>query len=312
MIYYIIIYDDMGGQEMELRHLKSFCVAAKLRNMSKAAEHLQVGQPTVTMHIKKLEEELGTVLFDRFRRPIQPTLAGATLAELAGPLIEGIEALAARASLAEETGPVLVASTADLIPHSLLQVVKAFRGLYPQVHLRIRSALRVEVLRIVAEGEADIGVVPGPERAAEFEFQGLFAYERVAITPLGHPLLEEPLTSLEQIARWPLILMRQGTYTRTMLEGEFHRRGLAYDIVMELDSMDMIKRFVALGMGISVGPLLAIEPENREDLGVVGLGALLPVEQAGFLTLRGRTLSTPARHFAEVLKKALGSKASST
>ena len=58
----------------------------------------------------------------------------------------------------------------------------------------------------------------------------------------------------------PLIMMTEGTHTRDLLESEFKRRGISYQIVVDLDSMDMIKRYVALGMGISVGPRLAIDP----------------------------------------------------
>ena len=290
---------------MELRELRSFCMAAKLRSISKAAEQLGVGQPTVTTHVKKLEEELGTVLFDRIKRPIQLTLAGARLAELAAPLVDGIEALGAMTSLAEEEGPVAVASTHDIIPHTLLRVVRAFLAKYPHVHLRIRSGLRSEVLHMVAEGDVDIGIVPGIERDVDFDFEGLFGYERVLITPPDHPLLREPLHSLDQIAQWPLILMGRRTYTRGMLEEAFRRRGLSYEIVVELDSMDMIKRYVALGMGVSVGPRLAIDPEDHDELGVVSLANLLPVEQAGMVTLRGRTVSTPAQNFIQVMKDTL-------
>ena len=290
---------------MELRELKSFCTAAKLRSISKAAEQLGIGQPTVTTHVKKLEEELGTVLFDRIKRPIQLTLSGARLSELAAPLVDGIEALGAMTSLAEEEGPVSVASTHDIIPHTLLRVVRAFLARYPHVHLRIRSGIRSEVLHMVSEGQADIGIVPGIERSDEFDFQGLFGYERVLITPLGHPLLDEQMRSLDQIAKWPLILMGRRTYTRTMLEDEFRRRGLSYEVVVELDSMDMIKRYVALGMGVSVGPRLAIDPEDQQELGVISLANLLPVERAGLVTLRGRTMSTPAQNLIEVMKDTL-------
>ena len=82
------------------------------------------------------------------------------------------------------------------------------------------------------ELEVDMGLVPGPERGEQFEFQGLCRYERVLITPRGHPLLKTPLTSIEQIARWPLILMGQRTATRTMLEAEFQRKGLSYEIIV--------------------------------------------------------------------------------
>ena len=290
---------------MELRELRSFCTAARLRSISKAAEQLGVGQPTVTTHVRKLEQELGMTLFDRVRRPIQPTPSGARLAELATPLVEGIDGLAAVATKAQEEAPVAVASTHDIIPHTLLRVVRAFLARYPHAHLMIRSGVRSEVLEMVAESEVDMGMVPGSERGTEFDFQGLFAYERVLITPLDHPLLEEPLESLDQIARWPLILMGSRTYTRVMIEDEFRRRGLSYEIIVELDSMDMIKRYVSLGMGISVGPRLAIEPEDHRELGVVSLANLLPVETAGIVTLRGKTLSKAAGNFIAVTRDTL-------
>ena len=290
---------------MELRELRSFATAARLRSISKAAEQLGIGQPTVSTHVRKLETELGMVLFDRVKRPLQLTLAGARLSELARPLVDGIDELATAASLAEETGPVRVASLHDIIPHTLLRVVRVFMALHPHVHVRIRSGHMEEVLDMVEDGDVDMGIMPGPGRGEEFDFQNLFTYKRVLITPLGHPLLDAPLDSLDQIAEWPLILMGRQTYTRTMLEAEFRRHGLDYEVVVELDSMDMIKRYVALGMGVSVGPHLAIEPEDHEQLGVVSLDNLLPVEQAGIVTLRGKTLSAPADKFIAVMKDTL-------
>ena len=84
---------------MELRELRSFCTAARLGGISRAALDLDLGQPTVTTHIRKLEEEMGTALFDRSKRPIRLTPSGAALIELAAPLIEGID------DLIENTNP---------------------------------------------------------------------------------------------------------------------------------------------------------------------------------------------------------------
>ena len=290
---------------MELRELRSFCTAARLKSITKAAEHLNVGQPTVTTHIKKLERELGTVLFDRVRRPIQLTASGRALADLATPLVDGIDSLEAMTSEAEDREPVHIASTPDIIVHTLLRAVRVFIARFPEVHFHIRSRTRAEVLRVVAEGEADLGIVEHPERDEAFEFQGLFVYERVLITPLNHPLLQEPLSSLDPIGAWPLILMESGTYTREILEEQFRRRGVAYDVVMTLDSMDMIKRYVALGLGVSVGPRLAIEPDDQHDLGVVSLANFLPVDQGGIVTLRGKRLSTATENFISVMRDTL-------
>ena len=280
-------------------------MAARLRSISRAAERLGIGQPTVTTHIKKLEGELNTVLFDRVKRPIQLTLAGRRLSELATPLVEGIDGLADTTAEAEERGPVVLAATPDIIPHTLLRVVRVFLARHPHIHLTIKSATRVQVSQMISEGEADIGIIQHYDRDDAFAFEGLFVYERVLITPLDHPLASQPVESLEQIAQYPLILMSEGTHTRDLLESELKRRGVNYEIVVDLDSMDMIKRYVALGMGVSVGPRLAIDPEDDAALGVVSLAHILPVEQGGIITLKGKRLSNPTRRFITVMRDVL-------
>ena len=287
---------------MELRELKSFVTAAKFRSISKAATDLGLGQPTVTTHIKKLEKELNMVLFDRVTRPIRLTLSGQPIFDLSQPLLDGLDSLAVRTSEAEERGPVTVASTPDIIPHTLLRVVKVFNSLYPNVYLRIQSATRSEVIGMVRTGEVDAGVIQHPDRGDDLHFEPLFLYERVLIAPKGHELLSTPMTSLDSIAKYPLLLMARGTYTRHILEQQLQKRGLQYEIIMELDSMDMIKKFVTIGMGVSVGPRLAIEEEDLDHLGMVSLANFLPVDQAGLITLPGKTLSTPAGQFISVLR----------
>ena len=287
---------------MELRELKSFVTAAKFRSISKAATDLGLGQPTVTTHIKKLEKELNMVLFDRVTRPIRLTLSGQTIFDLSQPLLDGLDSLAVRTSEAEERGPVTVASTPDIIPHTLLRVVKVFNSLYPNVYLRIQSATRSEVIGMVRTGEVDAGVIQHPDRGDDLHFEPLFLYERVLIAPKGHELLSTPMTSLDSIAKYPLLIMARGTYTRHILEQQLQKRGLQYEVIMELDSMDMIKKFVTIGMGVSVGPRLAIEEEDLDHLGMVSLANFLPVDQAGLITLPGKTLSTPAGQFISVLR----------
>lgn len=290
---------------MELRELRSFCTAAKVGGISKAAAELGLGQPTVTIHIRKLEVEMGVDLFDRGKRPIRLTPSGAALIELAAPLIEGIDDLVENTALAEQESLITIATTNDMVAHTLLRTVTVFLRLYPHTRLRVQAAYLAEIVEMVRTGEMDLGLVPYPGRSEEFDFTGLFAYERVLITPLDHPLLGEAVVTFEQIAEWPLILRGGVTLTRSMLESEFKRRGLSYEVLVELDGMDIIKRYVALGMGISVGPRLAIEPEDEQMLGIVNLANLLPIEQAGILTLRGRTLSTPAQLFVQVMRDTL-------
>lgn len=294
-----------GGHSMELRELKSFVTAARLSSVSKAAVELSVGQPTVTTHIKKLESELKMVLFDRITRPIKLTLSGQTIYELAEPLLIGIDSLATRTSEAEERGPVTIAATPDIIPHTLPKVVELFNTLYPEVYLKIRSATRNRVIELVKSGEIDAGIIQHVGRGDDLDFEPLFLYERVLITPKSHQLLRTPLKSIDPIADFPLILMARGTYTRQILEDQLQQRALNYQVIMELDSMDMIKKFVSIGLGVSVGPRLAIDDNDLGQLGMVSLANFLPVDQAGIVTLPGRTMSNPAKQLLTVMRERL-------
>ena len=291
---------------MELKELRTFTTAARLRSISKAAEQLDIGQPTATTHIKKLEDEIGTLLFDRVKRPIQLTLAGATLARLANPLLDGIETLVAQTAAEEEDGPVSVACIHVVISHLLLPVVSSFHAQSPRSRLQIRPGHTREILQMIKAGDVDMGIAVHNSINDEFDFVPMFPYERVLMAPLGHPILEDEITSLEQITRWPLVLMGPHTLTRTVLEEELRRKGLAYDLALELDDLDMIKRYVATGIGISIGPRFAIDADDHKRLGVYSLMNLLPVEQTGILTLRGKSLSRPARNFIDVTREILG------
>ena len=88
-----------------------------------------------------------------------------------------------------------------------------------------------------------------------------------------------------------------------MLEEAFRRKGIPYEVVLELESIDSIKAYVAMGLGTSLGPRMAIEPGDEQRLAIVDLMHLLPVEQAGVVTLWGKNLSNPTKQFIEVLEE---------
>ncbi len=287
---------------MELRELRSFCTAAHFKSITKASEHLNMGQPAVTGHIRKLEDEMGVELFDRVRRPIRLTQAGDSLYKLAAPLVEGIDNLQGALAVTEQDRPIRVGSTFDIVSHVLLRAVNTFLSQHPHSQLRVKSGSWRDVLDMLVDKEVDLGLVPGPGNGVEFDFHPLFPYERVLIAPLGHPILESPVTSLDEIARWPLILRGEGTSTRSILEAEFRRKGLPFEVVVELDSIDMIKAYVGAGLGISVGPKMAMEPDDAEHLGMIDLMHLFPVEQAGVVTLRGKELGPPTSEFIRILE----------
>ncbi len=289
---------------MDSKELKSFCATARLGNAARASYYLQLSQPTVTGHIQRLEKELGVTLFDRINRPMTLTEVGEHLSKLAIPLLEGIDSLREQTSQAENKSPLQIASTTSLAHLFLPKLISKFRSQYPDSRIHIRSEIGSQVLRVVREGEVDIGITAGKPQN-DLTFFDLMSSERVLIAPLGHPILESPIESLDEIAKWPNVLTRKGTFMRDFLDRQFKKQGVKLDGVVELDGFDGIKGYVEIGLGISITMRLGLEPGDDKVLGIMSLSHLLPNYRAGIVVRTGRTLPINAKRFVALVQGAV-------
>jgi len=288
---------------VDSKELKSFCATARLGNAARASYYLQLSQPTVTGHIQRLEKELGVTLFDRINRPMTLTKVGEHLSKLAIPLLEGIDSLKEETSQAETKSPLQIASTTSLAHLFLPKLISKFRSQYPDTRIHIRSEIGSQVFRLVKEGEVDLGITAGPPKN-DLSFIELMSSERVLIAPLGHPILESPIGSLEDIAKWPIVLTRKGTFMRDFLDQQFKQQGMKIDGVVELDGIEGVKKYVEIGLGISITGRLGLEPGDNEILGIISLSHLLPNYRAGIVVRLGRTLPINAKRFVALAKGA--------
>ena len=291
---------------MEVRELISFYHVARMRSVSKAAEYLEIGQPTVTTHLQKIEREFGVVLFDRIKRPIQMTSEGLRFYELTKPIVEGItegiENLKTEMDYPEHRGSFVVGAYPDLVLHYLPPIVKEFRAQYPRVQIKLVARSYSDLMDMVHAGDLDVAVGDMPEpRTTAVEFRHLFTSAFVVVTPLGHPLLHAPDVTLSDLAQWPFILLGPTSRSRRVLEDALRRQGIPYNITLEMDIMEMIKRYVEIGMGVSVTHDFAVQPEDLQTLGVRNITGTLPTSHLGLLTLKGKFLSRSARNFMDSL-----------
>ena len=296
---------------MEIRELISFYHVARLRSVSKAGEHLAIGQPTVTTHLQKIEREFGVVLFDRIKRPIQLTSDGVTFYELAKPIVEGItegvETLKMQMDYPEHRGSFVVGAYPDLVLHHLPPVVKEFRSHYPWVQIKLVARSYSILMDMVSAGDLDLALGTRPDPGnPNLEFRHLFNTDFVVVTPVGHELLKLPEITLKDIARWPLILLGPASHSRRTLEQALKREGHQYNITLEMDIMEMAKRYVEIGMGIAVTHEYVIQAEDSENLGVRKLTDIFPSTQVGLITLKGKFVSRSVRNFIDTLVARLG------
>jgi len=288
---------------MQTQHIVSFYHVARLRSITKAADIQGLAQPTVTSHLKKLEEELGFSLFDRIKRPIMLTSDGAAVLEMIGPIVNGLTALKTHAESQGREGSLTIAAYADLVLHYLPQVIQRFTTGYPNVHVRLLARHHGEMIQMARSGEVDLALsttqnVPDPS----LDFVDLFTSSTMMLTPPGHELLERQPVRLEDIAKWPLILYGPNTILRTQLERAFTEQGLDYEIVMEMDNVEYAKRYVRIGMGISFCSNLSLEPEDYNTLGIAYVDHLFSNVTIGMYTLKGKFQGTAVRNFINSLR----------
>ena len=287
---------------MELRELISFYHVARVRSVSKAARTLELGQPTVTTHLRKLEDEFGITLFDRIKRPIQLTSEGLTLLELVTPVVTSVDALKTQMDYAERRGSFVVGAYPDLVTHHLPTGIQKFREDFPDVRIRLLARSYNPLIQLVRSGEIDLAFCSSPPSDdATLEFKELFKYNIVLMAPPGHELLNSGSVGLEDIASFPLILPAPESQLRQRVEQAFKNHGLNPDVVLALDDMESMKRYVEIGMGIGVGSDFTLHANDRHRFGVARLDHLFPSSVIGVCTLKGKFAGQAVRNFIDVM-----------
>ena len=125
------------------------------------------------------------------------------------------------------------------------------------------------------------------------------------MTPIEHELPEGRLIQLKDIASWPLILFGQESNTRIMVERALRDQGISYDIILELDNTELIRRYVEIGMGVSICSNFALHPADHNNVRVVGLDHLFPNSDIGICTLKGKYQGRIVHNFIDALTEEL-------
>ena len=256
---------------MDLRQLEIFAKVAGLRSFSRAAEALHLTQPTVSEHIRSLEDELGVRLLDRLGRGTGTTRAGQLLLSYATRIL----ALSREARQAIEgfqgrmRGELVVGASTIPGEYILPVLLGRFREKFPEVSTTLVIGDSQAVVDWVVEGRVEVGVVGARLPRRGLEFRELMPDEEVVVVPAGHPWQGRAEISLDELAGAPLLIRERGSGTRAALEKALERAGMdlgALRIVGEIGSSQAIKQAVKAGMGITIISRIAVEEDCRQGL----------------------------------------------
>ncbi len=293
-----------GDRHMDLDRLKGFVETAREKSFTRAAGKLFLTQPAVSLQVKALEDELGEKLFERRGKQILLTEAGRLLLSRAETILEMTEQvrqdLAALGEL--RTGRLCIGTSDTNCAYVLPPAVKAFRQAYPGVEIRLTDRMSPEVVRLVFEGAVDFGLATLPVTEPRVRTRPFFLREDVAICGASHPLACKDAVDLHSLSTCAMLMLERGSTSRGLMDRMFAEAGLMPQVTMELGSIEVIKRFVEIGLGIAIVPEVAVRDEVRSGrlaaLRVLGL----PVRKVGMVRREGGHLSRAAASFLGFLE----------
>ncbi|MGE5524006.1 MAG: LysR substrate-binding domain-containing protein [Rhodospirillaceae bacterium] len=256
---------------MNLRQLRYFChVVDSGYSISAAARALYTSQPGISRQLALLESQIGSSLFTRRGTRITGvTEMGRQVLQVARRMLNDARALQriSEGYSPEDSGRFVVGTTHTHARYVLPAVIRSFTQRYPSVQLVMRQENESRVAELVSRGEADIGVTARP-REPHTDLLGLPCYQlpRSVITRQHHPLLRGGPLTLERIARHPIITLDASFAGGHKVLQAFAQAGLKPTIVMSAIDADVIKAYVALGLGVAILPTICYASDRDKDL----------------------------------------------
>jgi DNA-binding transcriptional LysR family regulator len=287
---------------MDFDQLRTFLEVARHKSFSRAGEKLSLTQPAISAQIRSLETEVGAQLFDRSGGKVTFTAAGRLFEPFAEHCLDCHQHILMAVGEMQRTprGEVAISANESTCLYVLPQVFSQFKQLYSRVGLNIIRADRSRTLEAVLNREVDFGVVALPVKDARITAEWIHKDELVLVAAPSHALARAGKLRIEDVARHPLLLPKQGRQ-REQIDLLFSIRELKPNIGMELDSSELLKRFVAAGMGIGFAPKSTVAAD--EEAGVL---KILPIEgvrlvrELALVFRKDKSLSRAAQSFIEI------------
>jgi DNA-binding transcriptional LysR family regulator len=289
---------------MDLAELQVFLTVAREGSFSRAAERLYRTQPAVSLAIRKLEDSLGQALFVRGARPVRMTDAGTLLKEYAERLLNLRDEV--KKGLMELEGlkrGELSLGVNESSIHALLPALGKYREEHPGVQLRVHRMFSRDIPHEVVNYRLDLGAVSFVPRDAQLQAAEILKDELTLVVPPKHPLAKHREVEIEELAKENFIAhIVESPFRRKVIE-LFARHRTALNMPIEMPTIESIKRFVQMGMGIAIVPRMCVSWEVEHGwLKELKIRQLTIPRHLYMISRRGARLPYAAAEFLRLLK----------
>ena len=290
---------------MDLDQLHTFLEIVRLKSFSKAAQTCFRTQPAISAQVRQLEQEMNATLFDRLGTRISLTTAGKIFARYSEQILDLRRQAQDEIHELERAprGELVIAANEATCIHVLPMFFAEYKKRFTNVQLNVDRSYGAKVLEAVLENQVDFGITQLPVDERRIQVMRIHSDQIVLIVPPGHPLLEKPAVTCYDLLTYQLLLPKAGT-TRRRLNEWLEPVEDALQVSMELDSTEMIKRFVIAELGVS---FLAAS-HCREEIAAgkllaIGLGPEPLLRKVGLIYRKDKALSKAALGFIQLIRE---------
>lgn len=249
---------------MDIHHLRVFSSVYKNKSFSKASEELNLTQPTISNHIKALEDELGCKLFDRLGRSIMPTKEAEVLYSHSTELIE--KALELKEAISEVrkdiSGRIIIGASTIPGVYILPKIISGFQKRYPSISYQILISDSGGIIENVMNHDLLLGIVGAKLSNEHVEYISYINDELIAVS--APTLVNNNKMTLQEFVKYPFILREEGSGTRRETEKFLESKGITLDklnINGIFGSTDAVKQAVKAGLGVTILSKYSVEDE---------------------------------------------------
>ncbi|GAA0446783.1 LysR substrate-binding domain-containing protein [Lentibacillus halophilus] len=286
---------------MELRQLEYFMAVSNELHFSRAADKLNISQPTLSQQIKILEGEVGVPLFDRIGKKIALTEAGEILLHYGERVFYEIEQ--AQAALRDlnglQTGKLAVGSLLTCVSYLLPSAIATFKQLYPNVELSVYGWKARDIKTGLFENHLDLGISFLPTDEDGLTSIPLYTEDLSLAVPVDHMLAANTEVDLETLNHYPIVLFPPDYYLRQLIDKYSSEIGMTLKPTLEVTTLDSLVQMVSEGIGATILPSSYLDQLTHARITNVRLVNPTVEQQIGFLYREDKFMCMTTRAFIQ-------------
>lgn len=289
---------------MELHQLRYVVAVAETGNFTRASERVNISQPSLSQQIINLEAEVGRKLFHRLGRKAVLTEAGEVFLERARRILFEIE------NAAKELGDhptlerrITVGAIPTVAPYLLPTLITRCRERHPNLQIDVREDFRTHLTRAAVEGEVDLAIVALPVKDVRLSIEPLLTEPLLLVVAKDHPLARKPRVKAPDLAGETFVILGTSSSLASQIQrfcGDHH---FEPRVGFRCAQVATVKALVALGVGISILPQVARDPDDNANLVYIALSGGSPTRELAVIRHLQRYQSRGAEQFLTLLRE---------